>query len=92
MKLKKIKVDKKESMDMPMMASYPPSFNVTSEQMPEIKKWQVVERYYLMVEVEQKSIEKTEKGAHARFDIISYHEVEETDEEFEKKQAKALSS
>ena len=98
LKLKKIPVKEHKDMDMPKMAMYPPSFHIDSKQMPEIKKWEVGGKYYLMVEVEQKSLNENEDSMSASFDIIAYKHMPEksydemSDEEMEMEQAKALSN
>ena len=73
--------------------NFPPSFNVTSEQIPEIKDWEVGEKYRLVIEVEQKSkAENDNKIVDSRFEIVSYKTIEDDDSVLEKQQAKALSS
>lgn len=97
-KTKKIKVT---TPDSPLESPYLPSpcFNVTGEQMPEIKNWQVGQKYQLVIDVLQASKSLTKDGhADARLEVVGYKylpakEIEDmTDEEFEKEQAKGLSA
>lgn len=100
-KLKKIPVRKSTpalDMEMDLDPMFPPSFHVTSKQMPEIKSWEVGEKYRLEIEVEQTG-KRASKGSHtnADFEITGYRVVEKdyskmSDEEFEEEETKALSS
>ena len=104
--LKKIpvrKVDKSKMLGMTDdMPSYPPSFHISSKQMPEISDWKVKGKYRLVVDVEMKSINAGDHGASAGFDITAYAVMKEktgtgksiddmTDKEFGEYQGKALS-
>ena len=103
--LKKIPVRKNdETLDMAddIMPSYPPSFHISSKQMPEVSDWKVKGKYRLVVDVEMKSISAGEHGASAGFDITAYAVMKEktgtgksiddmTDEEIGKYQGEALS-
>lgn len=73
MKLKTIKSHEPEGMKAEGPGfMFPPSFHVSSNQMPEIKKWEVGKKYKLLVEVEQKSKNETEENVSAGFDITAY--------------------
>lgn len=79
LKLKKIRVEKDK---MPMMnespAMFPPSFSADDMQIPEIKHWEVGKKYYLTIQIEQKSKNESEDNrVSGRFDIIAYKHLKE---------------
>ena len=100
--LKKIPVKKREKSDYPMVSmddyrmSYPPSFYLIDKQVPEIEGWEVGKTYKIVVEIEMtgknevkdKSADKI--GVSGNFDIVGY-DAEESDEDLEAIQGKALS-
>lgn len=98
--LKKILVRKPkhlaEVFDRP--ALFPPSFNVDSKQMPEIKRWEVGHTYHLEIEIKQTSKYQNQRNhTDAGFDIVAYRVVKKsiadlTDEEMNAKAGKAMRS
>lgn len=105
LKLKTIEVKKPKGMhkEVPMedmMMSYPPSFSANEKQIPEIADWKVGEKYKMVIEVEMKRMSSydngTKKNTDASFDVVAYKALDNfddmSDEDFEKLQAKGLSS
>lgn len=100
--LKKIKVSKRrEGFDMPVaesdVPSYPPNFRVSDTQIPEIKKWEVGENYYIVFKVRQTEKEDREgEPVRASFDVVAYKPIKDidqmTDEEIEELQGEALAN
>lgn len=96
--LKKIKVRHSSTEDVPYASKHlsPPSFYINAAQMPEIKGWKVGGKYRLIIEVEQKSMNKREDSTDASFDILAYRHIPEksidemTDKEFGDYQGEAL--
>ena len=80
---------------MPSMSA--PSFYTNDEQIPELKHWEVGEKYRLVVDVIQKSKEEVEKSTSARFEIVGYKYMphksmdEMTDKEFAEYQDEMMS-
>lgn len=99
--LKKIKISKpRDGFDEVVSEGYPhwpPRFDVTDNQMSEIKEWEVGEKYLMVVEVRQTSKTAREgQPVRAEFDIVRYKALsgksmeDMTDEEFQVEQGKAL--
>lgn len=96
-KLKKIKVSKPDK-DMPMSHhdSYPPSFVITAEQVPEIKNWELGGKYKMIIEVEMRGLNKDEDATIGNFYITAYKYIPEkavedmSDEEFSEYQNEVL--
>lgn len=99
MKFKKIENSNKseEMVESGMDMEYPPEFSISGKQMPEIKDWEPGNVYEMVIQVEQKSLNIDGDRASARFEIVGY-KIEEkdyskmSDEDFEKEQAKSLTS
>lgn len=100
-KLKKIKVKqmpKEMRAGVESEAIFPPSFRIDEKQMPEIKKWDVGEKYRLVIDIEMKSKNETELDKiHGGFDLVAYkhipkkHVLDMNEEEFEEEEGKRLS-
>lgn len=94
-KLNKIKHEPMKGLDMPM--SMNPMFHVSDKEMPEIKNWEVGNKYKLVIEVEQKSKSEDEMGVHAGFEIVAYKHLKDksleemSDKEFGEYQSKVMS-
>ena len=77
---------------------YPPSFNVSSKQMPEIKDWKVGKNYKLVIEVKQKSVNENEDGeVSSNLELVAYAVKHDNfdkmdDKEFEEYQSEAMSN
>lgn len=95
MKLKKIQT--KRSYPEQVEASMPgPCVYLSSDQMPEMKNWEVGETYQLVIEVVQKSKNETEDRTSGEFELVAYKympkkEMEDmTDEEFGELQSEIM--
>jgi hypothetical protein len=95
MKLKKIQT--KRSYPKQVESSMPgPCVYISSDQMPEMKDWEVGETYQLVIEVVQKSKTETENSASGEFELVAYNympkkEMEDmTDEEFGELQSEIM--
>lgn len=81
----------------PCASMYPPSFHAEEKQIPEIRKWKVGEKYVMIIEVEQKSMNEDQKDRlSASFDIVAYKCLPKksidkmTDKEFGEYQGKSM--
>ena len=80
----------------PMHGSYPPSFSVDADQMPEIKDWEVGQKYKMVVEVEMKGMMEDKDKIHGDFNVVAYKYLPEkaiedmSDDEFGDYQDKVL--
>ena len=100
-KLKKIKVSAGVEGERDFPTSFPPSFHVDSNQMPEVEDWEVGKKYRLIIEVEQKSKHQNDSDViTGDFDIVAYKNIskktlkdvsEMTDKEFEEFEGEELS-
>ncbi len=76
---------------------FPPSFRIDEKQMPEIKKWDVGEKYRLVIDIEMKSKNETQLDKiNGAFDLVAYKYIpkkgvlEMNDKEFEEEEGKQL--
>lgn len=99
MRYKTKKLKGNDMMGKDSMPEMIPCFSVTAKQMPELKSWEVGEKYQLVVDVVQTSRREDKDGnIDAGFDVVGYkhlpaNDIEDmTDAEFEKEQAKGLSA
>lgn len=97
-KLKKIKVEKPDNVDAEPLHWRLPHFSVTEDQMPEVKSWEVGNKYRMIVEVEQ--TEKSDREGdpvRGEFRLVAYKPLpnksldEMTDDEFAELQGEMLS-
>lgn len=101
-KLKKIPVRKPKhralEMAMDLDPMFPPSLHFSGKQVPEIKKWEVGEKYRMIVEVEQTSKNENKDGTvSASFDVVAYKPLGSNyetmdDDEIEEEMANAYKS
>ncbi|KKN30973.1 hypothetical protein LCGC14_0828670 [marine sediment metagenome] len=76
---------------------FPPSFHIDEKQMPEIKKWDVGEKYRLVVDIEMKSKNETQLDKiNGQFDLTAYKYIPKksvldmNDKEFEEEEGKRM--
>ncbi len=67
------------AMESPMHGSYPPSFTTNADQMPEIKDWEVGQKYKMVVEVEMKGMNEDKDMITGNFDVLAYKYLPEKD-------------
>ena len=77
-KLEKVKPEK---MGMEMESKHFPMLHLSSDNLSEIKDWDVGEDYHLVLKVKQKSKNEDDKMTNASFDIIEIGVLDEESED-----------
>ena len=97
LKLKKIKAEDRNRCEMPKPVSSHPSLYLNNVQVPEIKDWEVLEEYEMIIRVKQRSRgEQGDGSVDGSFDVVAYKVIDKkkiedmTDEEFAEYQGKSL--